>query len=221
MLLFLNAADPQGRIHHEAFVEIGKKHRIPTMIDAAADVPPMENLWRFTNLGFDMACFSGGKGLRGPQSAGLLLGRKDLIAAARLNNNPHADSLCRSNKVNKEEIVGMLVALELFLSRDHGATWNEWEGRCHLIAEALSGLSTVRTEVFVPAIANATPHLRVIWDYKARSLTPPEAVRQLREGEPSIEVRPGSNEALEIAVWMLEPKEEQIVARRLAEILRS
>ena len=112
MMFFLNFADPKGKIHHEEFVEIGKKHNIPTLNDAAADVPPVENLWRYTKMGFDLVGFSGGKGLRGPQSTGLLLGRKDLIEAARLNNSPNGDTLCRTNKVNKEEIIGMLVALE-------------------------------------------------------------------------------------------------------------
>ena len=130
MMFFLNSSDPQGKIHHEEFVAIGKKHKVPTLIDAAADVPPVENLWRFTKMGFDLVGFSGGKGLRGPQSAGLLLGRKDLIAAARLNNSPNADTLCRTNKVNKEEIIGMLVALESFLKQDHAAVWKDWEGRC-------------------------------------------------------------------------------------------
>ena len=100
------------------------------MIDAAADVPPVENLWRFTKMGFDLVGFSGGKGLRGPQSSGLLLGRKDLIAAAKLNNSPNGDTLCRTNKVNKEEIIGMLVALETYLKQDHAAVWKDWEGRC-------------------------------------------------------------------------------------------
>ena len=130
MMFFLNFADPKGKIHHEEFVEIGKKHNIPTLIDAAADVPPVENLWRYTKMGFDLVGFSGGKGLRGPQSAGLLLGRKDLIEAARLNNSPNGDTLCRTNKVNKEEIIGMLVALETYLKEDHAAIWKDWEARC-------------------------------------------------------------------------------------------
>src|SRR5262249_16117479 len=196
MLFFLNAADRQGKIHHAEFVEFGKKHNVPTLIDAAADVPPVDNLFRFTMLGFDLVGFSGGKGLRGPQSAGLLLGRKDLIAAARLNTSPNADTLCRSNKVNKEEIIGMLVALEVYVKADHAAEWKEWEGRCARIAHALDSMQDVKTEVFVPPIANAVPHLRVSWDYRARGLTAAQMVRKLREGEPSIEVNPGSSRQL-------------------------
>jgi len=165
MMLFFNDAGPLGHIKVEEFAALGKKLRIPTLNDAAADVPPVENLFRFTKLGFDLVAFSGGKGLCGPQSSGLLLGRKDLIAAARLNNNPNSDSLCRTNKVNKEELVGMLIALELFLNRDHAAVWKEWEARANRIVQALAEFKDVRTEVQVPAVANAVPHLHVSWDY--------------------------------------------------------
>ena len=85
-------------------MQLGKKHAIPTFNDAAADVPPVENLWKYTKMGFDLVAFSGGKGIRGPQSAGLLLGRKDLIAAARLNAPPNGNTVGRGMKVNKEEI---------------------------------------------------------------------------------------------------------------------
>jgi seryl-tRNA(Sec) selenium transferase len=219
MMFFLNSADPQGRIHHEEFVAIGKKHNVPTLIDAAADVPPVDNLWRFTKMGFDLVGFSGGKGLRGPQSAGLLLGRKDLIEAAKLNFGPEGDSLCRTNKVNKEETIGMLVALESFLKEDHAAVWKDWEERCQRIAAALKGFEDVRTEVFVPRIANAVPHLRLRWDSKKRGLTAAEMVRKLREGKPSIEVTPGSRQQFVIGVWMMEPGEDAIVGERIRSIL--
>ena len=219
MMFFLNSSDQQGKIHHEEFVALGKKHNIPTLIDAAADVPPAENLFRFTKLGFDLVAFSGGKGLRGPQSSGLLLGRQDLIAAARLNNNPNSDSLCRTNKVNKEEIVGMLLALELFLNRDHDAVWKEWEARCSRITKALAEFKDVRTEVNVPAIANAVPHLQVSWDYGKRKLNPTQMADKLREGEPSIEVVPGSRQQLVIGVWMMQPGDETIVGNRIHQIL--
>jgi L-seryl-tRNA(Ser) seleniumtransferase len=219
MLFFLNSADLDGTIHHQEFVEIGKKHKVPTLIDAAADVPPVNNLFRFTKMGFDLVGFSGGKGLRGPQSTGLLLGRKDLIAAAKLNTSPHADSLCRSNKVNKEEIIGMLVALEVYLKEDHAAVWKQWEARCRRIAQALESFKDVRTEVFVPPIANAVPHLRVSWDYRGRGLTAGQMVRKLREGSPSIEVNPSSARHLVIGVWMMEPGDDAIVGDRIRAIL--
>ena len=191
------------------------------MIDAAADVPPVENLWRFTEMGFDLAAFSGGKGLRGPQSTGLLLGRKDLIDAAKLNNNPHADSLCRTNKVNKEEIIGMFVALEMYLRQDHSAVWKEWEGRCRRIATTLKGIKGVGTEMFTPEIANAVPHLRVNWEFERLRLSSSDMVRRLREGEPSIEARPGGRNCLVVGVWMMQPGEDRIVGRRIQEILTS
>lgn len=215
MLFFLNHAEPDGQIGHEEFVRLGKRHDIPTLNDAAADVPPADNLLRFQRMGYDMVAFSGGKGLRGPQSAGLLLGRRDLIEAARLNNNPHSDSVGRTNKVNKEEIVGMLVALELFLDRDHDQVWKDWTRRCKRIERAVSGIPSVAAEVFVPEIANAVPHLRIRWDYERFGLDPKTAATRLREGDPSIEVRPQFDEGLEIAVWMLEPGEERLVGRRV------
>ena len=219
MLFFLNSADPRGKVHHEEFVALGKARGVPTLIDAAADVPPVDNLFRFTKLGFDLVAFSGGKGLRGPQSSGLLLGRKDLIAAARLNNSPNGDTLCRTNKVNKEEVVGMLVALEMYLQQDHAAVWKDWEARCARIAQALQSFPDVKTEVFVPPVANAVPHLRVRWDTKARGVSPAEVVRQLRAGEPSIEVTPGSRQQLVVGVWMMEPGEDAVVGERLRAIL--
>lgn len=221
MLFFLNSSDPLGKIHHEEFVEIGKKHNVPTLIDAAADVPPVENLWRFTKLGFDLVGFSGGKSLRGPQSAGLLLGRKDLIAAAKLQTSPNADTLCRSNKVNKEEIIGMLVALEVYLKLDHAAIWKDWEERCRRISGALETFKDVKAEVFVPPVANAVPHLRLSWDYAARGLTAAQMVQKLREGKPSIEVGPGSNRQFVVGVWMMEPGEDAIVGERMRSILAS
>lgn len=221
MMFFLNSADSNGKVHHEEFVAIAKKHKIPTLIDAAADVPPVDNLWRFTKLGFSLVAFSGGKGLRGPQSAGLLLGEKDLIAAAKLNTSPNGDTIGRTNKVNKEEIIGMLVALETYLKQDHAAVWKDWEGRCKTISDALASFKDVKTEVYVPSGANAVPHLRINWDAKARGLTPAQVVQKLRDGKPSIEVGPGSGRRFSIGVWMMEPGEDAIVADRLRAIFAS
>ena len=219
MLFFLNRSERDGAIGHEEFVRVGKQHGVPTLNDAAADVPPADNLFRFTKMGYDLVAFSGGKGLRGPQSAGLLIGRRDLIEAARLNNSPHSDSVGRTNKVNKEEVVGMLVALEEFLARDQDEVWKEWEQRCERIASNVAKLPGVSTEVFTPELANAVPHLRIRWDYGGAQLTPEQAAEELRQGEPAIEVRPNPSEGLEVAVWMLAAGEDRIVGRRVRSVL--
>src|SRR5262249_43488687 len=143
---------------------LGKQLKIPTFNDAAADLPPVENLWKYTKMGFDLVTFSGGKYLRGPQSAGLLLGRKDLIEAARLNTCPTTDSIGRGLKVNKEELIAMLVAVESYLKRDHDADLREGERRVKLIADALRSIPSVKTKVEVPPIAFHVPHLHIDWD---------------------------------------------------------
>jgi L-seryl-tRNA(Ser) seleniumtransferase len=171
-------------------------------------------------MGFDLVIFSGGKGLRGPQSTGLLAGRKDLIQAARLNGSPNSDAIGRGQKVNKEEMLGMMVAVEAALKRDKDADWREWEKRVKLISDSLAPLKAVKTEMFVPDVTYSVPHLRISWDEAALKISPPEAIRRLRDGEPSIEVRSSPEDCVEIGVWLLEPGQAQIVARRIHEILK-
>jgi len=220
MALFFNDADPRGRIKGEEFVALCKKHGIPGFNDCAADVPPPENLSKYTKMGFDLVTFSSGKGIRGPQSAGLLLGRKDLIEAARLNTSPYSDSIARGMKVNKEEMAGMLVALELYLRKDHAAEAREWDRRVDIIAREAKKVKSVTADVTVPPIANHTPHLRIRWDQNVVKITPPEVMKQLREGRPSIEACPMTNkEALVFTVWMMQKGDAEIVARRVREIL--
>jgi L-seryl-tRNA(Ser) seleniumtransferase len=222
MMLFYNNNHPVGKIKHEEFVALGKKHRIPAMVDAAADTPPVENLSKYLKMGFDLVIFSGGKGIRGPQSAGLLLGRKDLIHAARMNTSPNGDTIARGLKVNKEEMLGMMVALELFMNRDHQAQWKEWERQVKVIADTVRSVPTVTTETWVPEVANNVPHLRIKWDQSQIKLTPGAVMKLLREGKPSIEAAPLSDsQNLVVGVWMLQPGEEQIVAKRVREILKS
>jgi L-seryl-tRNA(Ser) seleniumtransferase len=172
-------------------------------------------------MGYDLVTFSGGKGICGPQSTGLLLGRKDLVAAARLNGSPNSDTIGRGMKVNKEELLALMVAVEMYLKRDHQSDWREWEKRVKMIADTSASVRGVETEMYVPEIANHMPHLRVRWDPNAVRISVADAVRQLREGEPSIEVVPGTTDCLEIAVWMLQPGEAQIVGRRLRDIFKS
>ena len=221
LMLFFNANNNVGKIKDEEFAQLGKKHNVPTFNDAAADVPPVENLSKYIKQGFDLVTFSGGKGIRGPQSAGLLFGRKDLIEAARMNAWPSSDTIGRGMKVNKEEVLGMMIAVESYVNRDHAAEWREWEKRVKIVADSVASVPSVKTEQFVPEIANAVPHLRITWDESVVKVTPREATKQLREGEPGIALRPGSRQALEVAVWMLQPGEAQIVAKRIREVLKS
>ncbi|HEY3439789.1 MAG TPA: aminotransferase class V-fold PLP-dependent enzyme [Paludibaculum sp.] len=222
MALFFNDNNTKGSIDDAGWVALGKKHGIPTFNDASADALPVSNLKKYTKMGFDLVTFSGGKGLCGPQSAGLLLGRKDLIEAARLNTSPYSDSIARGQKVNKEEILGMMVALELYLNRDHDATWKEWERRVSVLTSAVKNLKTMTTEVKVPEIANHTPHLYMRWDPTVLKLDPVQVRAKLFEGTPSIQVTPSSNkQELVFTVWMLQPGEAEIVAKRLKDIFHA
>ncbi|MFM9909358.1 MAG: aminotransferase class V-fold PLP-dependent enzyme, partial [Chitinophagaceae bacterium] len=115
LLWFLNREAPVGKIQHKEWLALAKKHGIPTMNDIAADVPPVENLWKYNEMGFDLVCISGGKAMCGPQSTGILMGKKELIAAARLNGPPSGGNIGRGMKVNKEEIIGMYVALDSYI----------------------------------------------------------------------------------------------------------
>jgi D-glucosaminate-6-phosphate ammonia-lyase len=216
MMLFYNANNFVGRIRDEEFAQLGKKHKIPTLNDCAADVPPVENLWKYTGMGFDLVAFSGGKGIRGPQSAGLLLGRKDLIAAARLNGPPNSNSIGRGLKVNKEEMLGMFVAVEQYLARDHARERREFDARADVIRKAAISVPGVKAEVFVPEVANHVPHVRVSWD--RTDLRADAVVRALRDGEPSIGTR-AENETVVIGVWMMQSGDDKIVARRLRQVL--
>jgi L-seryl-tRNA(Ser) seleniumtransferase len=217
MMLFYNAMNCEGRIQDEEFAQLGRKHAIPTFNDAAADVPPVDNLWKHTGMGFDLVAFSGGKGIRGPQSAGLLLGRKDLIEAARLHAPPNGNTIGRGMKVNKEEMLAMLVALELFLEKDHARETREFERRAEAIRSSAAAVSGVKAEVFVPEIANHVPHLRISWQ-GADEAAATAVVKSMREGEPSIGIRSEGN-ALVIGVWMMQAGEDKVVARRLRQVL--
>jgi L-seryl-tRNA(Ser) seleniumtransferase len=222
MMMFFNAADPAAtKIPAQQFVELGKKHNVPTFNDAAADTPPVERLSMYTKMGFDLVTFSGGKGIRGPQSAGLLLGRKDLIEAARLNTSPYSDSLARGMKVNKEEMLAMMVAVEVFVKKDHEAEWKDWEKRAKTIIDAATSVKGVSAEIQVPEIANHVPHIHITWDREQLKIAPRDVVRQLREGDPCIEPTPSGPDRLVIGVWMMQPGDDKVVAKRLKEILKT
>ena len=220
MLWFLNANTDQGAIKWEEFIALGKKYNIPTFIDCAADVPPVENLFKFTKMGFDLVAFSGGKGIRGPQSAGLLLGKRKYIEAARMHTPPRGETIGRGMKVNKEEVLGMLAALELYLQKDHKAEWAMWEAQVKLISDSALEIKGVETEVHVPKYANHVPSLRIRWNQDLVKITPNEVRDQLKNGHPSIQTV-GDNSSVGITTWMMVPGQERIVATRINEILSS
>jgi D-glucosaminate-6-phosphate ammonia-lyase len=217
MMFFLNKGEPDGQIKSDEFVKIGKERGVPTMIDAASDATPMENLWKYTRQGFDLVIFSGGKALRGPQSSGLLLGRKDLVEASMPAMSPFG-GIGRGMKVGKEELCGLLAAVERYLKVDHAAEFRELETRVASIRTALKGISGVQTDRHVPAIANEVPHVTIQWDESVRGLSSQQVTERLLAGDPPIHVqRPGKGQLL-ISVWMMRGDEHKIVGRRLREI---
>ncbi len=222
MALFFNDNGAKGKIDSKGWVRLGKQHGIPTFNDASADALPVERLSLYTKMGFDLVTFSGGKGICAPQSTGFLLGRKDLIEAARLNTSPYSDSIARGMKVNKEEMVGALVALESYMKRDHEAVNKEWDRRVETIRKVAGKYPTVSSKVDVPEIANHTPHLKMSWDQSKIKLSPLDVKKILFESEPSIEVTPStSKDELVVTVWMLKPGEAEVVARRIGEVLKA
>lgn len=230
MCFFYNAAD-EGNISREDWIRIAHGHGVPCLNDAAADVPPISNLWNYTHMGFDLVAFSGGKGIRGPQNAGLLLGRKDLIAAATMNNSPNDDAVGRGMKVAKEQIVGMVAAVDWFLSQSDAEIETALRRRINRITGVLKDIPTLQSEIFIPPIANHVPHLLIRYDQERVKISPREVAKQLRMGTPSIELNPatGSTEGsagipkdpnkIVVGVWMLEPDEDLIVGLRLREVL--
>ena len=221
MMHFSNFANAAGQIKVDEWVKLAKQYNLPCMNDAAADTPPVSHLWDYTNMGYDLVTFSGGKAIRGPQCAGMLIGRKELVANALLNNSPHEDTLGRSQKVGKEEIVGMVKALELFLAEDHNVLAKEWQARLEMISREITKVPGVSTSFFVPDIANHVPHMGITWDVGRISLTAEQASKLLRNSNPSIVLEPGEGRpGLAMNSFMLQPGEDKIVAEKLSNLLR-
>ena len=222
MMHFSNFANAEGQIKVDEWVKLAKELGIPAFIDAAADTPPVSHLWDYANMGYDLIAFSGGKGIRGPQCAGLLLGRKDLVAYALLNNSSHEDTIGRSQKVGKEEIVGMVKALECYLKEDHEALNKEWQRRLETISSKVTTLPTVTTSYFVPDMANHVPHMEIKWDPERITIAFRDASMTLRKGSPSIVLSSGEGRgALSMNSFMLQPGEETIIADKLYELLKA
>jgi len=221
MMHFSNFANAAGQIKLDEWAKLGKEYKVPTFIDAAADTPPVSHLWDYANMGYDLIAFSGGKAIRGPQCAGLLVGRKDLVSYALLNNSPHEDTLGRSQKVGKEEIVGMVKALECYLQENHDALNKEWQHRLELVSAEVSKVPGVTTKFYVPDIANHVPHMEIRWD-KRISATPREVNAALRKGQPAIVLSTGEEgEVLSLNSFMLQPGEDKIIAEAVVAVLKA
>lgn len=216
MIMVLGEALDNKAIALEDIVAVGKKHGIPILVDAAAERPDIPNY--YLKAGADLVTYSGGKCLRGPQSAGLLLGRKDLCRAAFLNIAPH-HGFGRPMKVGKEEVIGMLTALDMWINyRDHKAEFQEWERKLGHIAKAAMRTPGVNATINQPrGRSNVAPTLSISWDTTKVRLAPDEAHRLLREGKPRIWM-PVSGMGLSIMSYMMEKGDEVIVGKRLREI---
>ena len=170
-----------------------------------------------------MVAFSGGKALMGPNNTGLLLGRKDLIEAAKKNTNPVCGCIGRGLKVGKEDMIALLAAVERYVRTDHAAEWREWERRLGVLESALHEMPTLKTERVVPPIANHVPHVLLLWDESVVKITREDVTKQLAAGDPSIalgRVRGTGDAGLLVSVFMLKPGEVEIVAERLRNVLK-
>jgi len=202
---------------------VAKKYNVPMLLDDAAGIPPIANIKLYAQMGLDMYTFSGGKGLSGPQCSGLLLGRKDLIEAAMLNTSPWEGAVCRAMKVGKEEIVGLLMAVETWLKTDFDALNREWNARVERIAKLVKTVSGVETDISIPKDGNRYPTLYISWDEEKWGFTVKDCVQKLRAGDPVIEVAGADNPSIVPAVREGNPKQssKESAQRRRLELVSS
>jgi L-seryl-tRNA(Ser) seleniumtransferase len=220
MMFFLNRFEPLGAIKREEWIRVGKERGVETFLDAAADVPPISRFSQYIREGFDLVTFSGGKAIRGPQASGLLIGRPDLIAAGRRAISPSM-GIGRGMKVGKEEIVGLLVAVERYLKLDHDAEWRTWETRCAEIIAQLTPIAGVSVRREVAEVANHVPQVVVEWSRWHAPLAAAEVVKALWDGDPRIAVLAEGERGLRIMVWTLQGDEHRVVADRIRQILQN
>jgi L-seryl-tRNA(Ser) seleniumtransferase len=230
-LHFTNLFNDKGQVKVDEFVQIAHQHNLPAFNDAAADTPPVSRLWKYTEMGYDLVTFSGGKDIRGPQAAGLLMGKQDLIRCALLNMSPQEDTIGRPCKVGKEEICGMLKALELFVASDQDAILQQYYAQLGRVSDVVKKIPGVTTSYdFNPEqIANHTVSLKISWDPNKISLTSKQVREQLAATRPR-SIRMGgngddeknpTNPTVGLTAWQLQSGDEMIIASRLSEILQS
>jgi L-seryl-tRNA(Ser) seleniumtransferase len=218
-MIYTTHLDDQLRAEHE----VAKKYKIPMLLDDAAGIPPIENIKLYAQMGLDMYTFSGGKGLRGPQCSGLLLGKKDLIEAAMLNTSPWEGAVCRAMKVGKEEIIGLVTAVETWLKTDLSVLNREWNARVERIAKLVSTVPGIETNISIPTDGNRYPTLHISWDEEKWGYTVKDCVQQLRAGDPVIEVAGADNPSIVPAVREGNPKQssKESKERRSLELVSS
>jgi uncharacterized pyridoxal phosphate-dependent enzyme len=215
---FLNLSDPDGKIKREEWVKLAHAANLPAFLDAAADVPPKSRLSDYANMGFDLIAFSGGKAIRGPQCTGLLIGRQAEVHNALLNMSPNEDTMGRPTKVGKEEIVGMLKALELYLAEDQEALNKDQSRQLDTVAAKVSKIAGVTVTRDVPEIENHFPALQIHLDPTRFSAKPHDITEQLARMKPSILLTEGSS-TIEMTAIDLQPGEDKIIADALASVL--
>jgi L-seryl-tRNA(Ser) seleniumtransferase len=205
----------------EECIAVGRRAGFPVLVDAANMLPPWENLRKVAAAGAELIAISGGKHMRGPQCSGILAGRKDLIAAALLNSNPHSDSIGRPAKVGREEIVGVWLAAEKYARLDFAALDRLYRDQCEHVIGALKKVPGVRTGYMPFEKVRKIPRVAVQWDEQALRLTTDDCVRQLLDGDPRIAVLKHQEQGIFLTLFMTDPGDEKLVARRLKEILES
>jgi D-glucosaminate-6-phosphate ammonia-lyase len=235
--------ESKGTVPLPDVVRIAHRHGVPVIVDAAASLPPVQNLRRFISHGADIVVYSGGKALRGPQVSGIIAGRRDLIESIALQQQdmdvmaetwthreryiesgtmtgPPHQGICRTCKVGKEEIVGLITALQLYLARDHEADLKLWMKKVQYFAEELGTLPHVRTEIFTPE-HRPVPQLRLHLKETALGLTAADIVNLLLDGNPIIAVGQGlmRDGILVLNPMCLEDGEEATVVERLKGLL--
>jgi hypothetical protein len=215
-------AEREGPLGLKAVARMAAPHGIPILVDAAAENLTIPNV--HLRDGATMVCYSGGKALRGPQCAGLLLGPKDLMMSAWQASSPHHGP-GRDNKVGREEMIGMLAAVEAWVNADHEAEWETWLSYLDHIATKVSKVNGVTTRVEEPtALSNHSPVLHVMWDPAKLHVTGQEAADELGRTKPRIALGSGYADesditSLNVTAWMMQPGEDEIVADRIHELL--
>ena len=216
---FANPGREHLWVSYEEAIAIAERHGVPLIVDAAAQLPPPENLWRFTEMGADLALFSGGKGLCGPQSSGLIVGKKSLIEAITFNGPPHP-FIGRGMKVGKEEMVGLLAAVKWYLDQDHEALQQSYEDQVTYYDEVFADIQGVTVHRSFPSEAGQPmPRTEIRFDAEQLGITRDEILQQLADGEPSIDIAGAGADGVIINGQTLMPGEIEIIAQRLKEIV--